>query len=98
MHWRYLLPLIGAALLTGLLAIGLTVDPREVPSPLIGKPAPGFTLPSLSNPQKNLTVADWRGQVCLVNVWASWCVSCRDEHPLLLELARRDLLPIYGLN
>jgi cytochrome c biogenesis protein CcmG/thiol:disulfide interchange protein DsbE len=98
MRWRYLLPLAVVLLLVGLLAIGLTLDPREVPSPLIGKPAPAFTLPSLSDPQKTVSVSDWRGQVCIVNVWASWCASCRDEHPLLLQLSQRDLVPIYGLN
>ncbi len=98
MRWRYLLPLLIVALLFALLAVGLTLDPRSVPSPLIGKPAPAFTLPRLSDPQQTLSVADWRGEPSLVNVWASWCASCRDEHPLLLELARQGEVAIYGLN
>jgi cytochrome c biogenesis protein CcmG/thiol:disulfide interchange protein DsbE len=98
MRWRYLLPLLIVALLFALLAVGLTLDPRNVPSPLIGKPAPAFTLPRLSDPQQTVSAADWRGEACLVNVWASWCASCRDEHPLLLELARQGEVPIYGLN
>ncbi|HXG29753.1 MAG TPA: DsbE family thiol:disulfide interchange protein [Nevskiales bacterium] len=98
MRWRYLLPLLIVALLFALLAVGLTLDPRRVPSPLIGKPAPAFTLPRLSDPQQTVSAIDWHGEVCLVNVWASWCASCRDEHPLLLELARQAEVPIYGLN
>jgi cytochrome c biogenesis protein CcmG, thiol:disulfide interchange protein DsbE len=98
MRWRYLLPLLIVGLLFALLAVGLTLDPRSVPSPLIGKPAPAFVLPRLSDPQQAVSVADWRGEPCLVNVWASWCASCRDEHPLLLELARQGEVPIYGLN
>lgn len=98
MRWRYLLPLLIVTLLTGLLAVGLTLDPREVPSPLIGKPAPSFTLPNLADPARTLSPADWQGQVSLVNVWASWCASCRDEHPLLMELARRNGVLLHGLN
>lgn len=98
MRWRYLLPVAVVALLVGLLAIGLTLDPREVPSPLIGKPAPEFSLPSLADPERSVTTRDWRGAVSLVNVWASWCLACRDEHPLLLKLAEAGTVPIYGLN
>lgn len=98
MRWRYVLPVVFVGMLIGLLAIGLTLDPREVPSPLIGQPAPSFTLADLSDPEKTVSVTDWRGQVSLVNVWASWCASCRDEHPLLVELSEREGLPIYGLN
>ncbi len=98
MRWRYLLPLAVVLLLIGLLAVGLTLDPREVPSPLVGKVAPAFRLSSLSNPQKSISASDWRGQVCMVNVWASWCTACREEHPLLMDLAQRNQLPIYGLN
>src|SRR5690606_27859604 len=77
---------------------GLALDPREVPSPLIGKPVPEFRVPVLTDPSKTLAAADLRGQVYLLNVWGSWCVSCRDEHPVLVELARRGRIPIYGLN
>lgn len=80
------------------LGIGLTLDPRQVPSPLIGKPAPALHLPEVADAAKTLDIAQLRGQVFLLNVWASWCASCRQEHPVLLELAKRNLVPIYGLN
>jgi cytochrome c biogenesis protein CcmG, thiol:disulfide interchange protein DsbE len=95
---RFLLPL---ALFIGLvvfLAIGLGRDPHEVPSPLINKPAPAFTLPQLHDPTRNFSAQEMRGKVWLLNVWASWCVSCREEHPLLLEFARSGSVPLYGLN
>jgi cytochrome c biogenesis protein CcmG/thiol:disulfide interchange protein DsbE len=95
---RYLIPLAVFVVMVIFLAIGLTLDPREVPSPFIGKPAPAFTLPQVADAGKTLSPADFKGQVVLVNVWASWCVSCRQEHPVLLELARKNLVPIYGLN
>lgn len=95
---RNLLPLAVFLLLGLLLAVGLTLDPRYVPSPLIDKPAPEFTLVQLHDPEKTLSSTDLRGRVTLLNVWASWCVSCRQEHPLLLELARRGEVSIYGLN
>ena len=95
---RFLIPLVVFIVMVGFLAIGLTLDPREVPSPFIDKPAPAFTLPQVADPNKTLSPADFKGQVALVNVWASWCVSCRQEHPVLLELAKRKLVPIYGLN
>lgn len=95
---RFLLPLGIFVLLAVFLAIGLTRDPREVPSPLIDKPAPAFTLHELHAPEKALSAADLKGQVWLLNVWASWCVSCREEHPLLVELGKANVVPIYGLN
>jgi cytochrome c biogenesis protein CcmG/thiol:disulfide interchange protein DsbE len=95
---RYLIPLAVFVVMVIFLAIGLKLDPREVPSPFIGKPAPAFTLPQVADAGKTLSPADFKGQVALVNVWASWCVSCRQEHPVLLELARKNLVPIYGLN
>jgi cytochrome c biogenesis protein CcmG/thiol:disulfide interchange protein DsbE len=85
-------------LLVGFLAVGLRHDPHEVPSPFIGKPAPTFQLAQLRDPGKTFSAADMRGKVWLLNVWASWCVTCRDEHPLLLQYARSGALPIYGLN
>jgi cytochrome c biogenesis protein CcmG/thiol:disulfide interchange protein DsbE len=95
---RFLVPLGIFALLVVFLAVGLTRDPREVPSPLIDKPAPTFKLTELHAPDKVLTPADLKGKVWLLNVWASWCVSCREEHPLLVELGRANVVPIYGLN
>ena len=95
---RYLLPLGVVIVLFGFLAVGLNLNPREVPSPLIDKPAPDFTLPALSNPQNNLSRSDLVQEVSLFNVWASWCVACREEHPVLMELARQDKVKIYGLN
>jgi cytochrome c biogenesis protein CcmG/thiol:disulfide interchange protein DsbE len=97
---RYLL-LIPVALflvLVAFLAIGLTRDPHELPSPLINKAAPAFRLPQLKDPSKSFSAEDMRGKVWVLNVWASWCVSCRDEHPLLLEYAKSGGIPIYGLN
>ena len=95
---RFLLPLAVFILLVGFLAVGLNLNPREVPSPLVGKPAPVFELPVLHQPDKRFTPGDMRGKVWLLNVWASWCVSCREEHPVLLELAKRGVMPILGLN
>jgi cytochrome c biogenesis protein CcmG/thiol:disulfide interchange protein DsbE len=95
---RVLLPLVVFLLLVGFLAVGLKLNPREVPSPLIGKAAPAFELPILDQPGKRFVPADMRGKVWLLNVWASWCVSCRDEHPVLIDLAKKGVLPILGLN
>ena len=97
-RWQFILPLALFGVLLLFLGRGLNLNPREVPSPLIGKPAPAFTLPRLDDPAKTIGPADLKGQVWLLNVWASWCVACREEHPLLVEFARRKLAPIYGLN
>lgn len=95
---RYLLPLLVFVVLAVFLAIGLKRDPREVPSPLIGKPAPAFDLPQLASPEQRLSSKDLRGQVWLLNVWASWCLACREEQPLLVEAAQTNKLKLYGLN
>ncbi len=95
---RFLLPLGIFIVLVVFLAIGLNRDPREVPSPLVGKPAPAFALPLLHKPESSFAPKDMQGKVWLLNVWASWCVSCRQEHPILVELAKSGLVPIYGLN
>ncbi len=95
---RFLWPLALFLLLVGFLAAGLQLDPREVPSPLVGKPAPAFELPVLQRPEQRFTPAEMRGKVWLLNVWASWCVACRDEHPVLVELSKKGLMPILGLN
>src|SRR5947207_1669992 len=81
-----------------LLALGLRLDPREVPSPLIGKPAPHFDLPVLQQPGKTFSEKDLQGRVWILNVWASWCVACRDEHPVLVEFSKSAAAPLYGLN
>ena len=98
MSKKLLIPLGVFLVLCAFLLVGLWRDPREVPSPLIGKAAPPFVLAQLHEPAKTLGPADLKGQVWLLNVWASWCVSCREEHPLLVELGKAKLVPIVGLN
>jgi len=95
---RFAIPIAIFVALVALLGVGLKLDPREVPSPLIGKPAPHFELPQLRETTKTFTERDMRGKVWMLNVWASWCVSCRAEHPVLLDLAASGTVPIYGLN
>ena len=97
-RWRRFAPLALFALLAVLLGIGLTLKPREVPSPFIGKPAPAFSLPLLSDATKSFGPASMRGRVWLLNVWASWCAPCREEHPLLVAMAREEKVAIVGLN
>ncbi len=95
---RYLLPLALFAVLVLFLAVGLSIDPKLVPSPLIDKPLPAFNLPKLKTPDDNIKSSDFQGDVVLLNVWASWCVACRAEHPLLVELSKNNEMLIYGLN
>ncbi len=95
---RYLILLAGFAVLLAVLAAGLRHDPRRLPSMLIGKPAPEFDLPHLQSPNQRLSPQSLRGQVWLLNVWASWCESCRDEHAVLLNFAQQKIAPVYGLN
>jgi cytochrome c biogenesis protein CcmG/thiol:disulfide interchange protein DsbE len=95
---RFLLPLGIFIVLVALLAVGLNLNPREVPSPLVGKPAPAFSLPQLHAADKAFSPAEMQGKVWLLNVWASWCVSCREEHPILVEFAKSGSTPIVGLN
>jgi cytochrome c biogenesis protein CcmG/thiol:disulfide interchange protein DsbE len=95
---KYFLPLAVLVVVVGFLGFGLKLDPREVPSPLIGKAAPPFSLPVLQAPARTVSNTDLKGQVWMLNVWASWCVSCREEHPVLVELAKRNIVPIIGLN
>jgi cytochrome c biogenesis protein CcmG, thiol:disulfide interchange protein DsbE len=94
---RYVLLAVFLALVA-LLGVGLTLNPREVPSPLVGKAAPNFQLPQLHEPGKEFSEKDMLGKVWLLNVWASWCVSCREEHPVLVEFAKSGIAPLYGLN
>jgi cytochrome c biogenesis protein CcmG/thiol:disulfide interchange protein DsbE len=98
MKLKLFAPLVAFGVLAIMLGAGLKLNPREVPSPFIGKPAPAFTLPLVHEPQRQLAAHELKGQVWLLNVWASWCVACRVEHPLLVELAQQNLVPIYGLN
>lgn len=95
---RFILPLITFLVLVGFLAVGLQRDPREVPSPLIGKPSPAFTAQRLDNPQQKIRREDLLGKVWMLNVWASWCSACREEHPVLVAFAKGNALPIYGLD
>ena len=95
---RFLLPLAIFIVLVAFLAVGLRLNPREVPSPLIGKQVPPFRLPQLHASDKFIAAEDMRGKVWLLNVWASWCVSCRQEHPVLLDLDKQKKIPIVGLN
>ncbi len=98
---RVLIPLaafVVFAAIVALLGVGLTLDPRKVPSPLIDKPAPSFKLPELEHPDKTISKQDMLGKVWLLNVWASWCVSCREEHSTVLALARSGVVPVIGLN
>ncbi|MEP6913671.1 MAG: redoxin family protein, partial [bacterium] len=95
---RYVIPLVLFLGLVVFLAIGLGRDPHEVPSPLVNKPAPAFHLAQLKDPSKSFSPNEMRGKVWLLNVWASWCFSCREEHPLLMEAASSKAIPIYGLN
>jgi len=95
---RFVLPLAIFIVLSGFLFVGLRLNPREVPSPFIGKPAPAFQLTQLAQPEQTFSPKQMQGQVWLLNVWASWCVACRVEHPLLVDLAKKNVIPIVGLN
>jgi len=93
-----LMPLLLFAGLVVVLAIGLTLNPREVPSPLIGKRVLDFDLPPVKGRTLGLAGSDLKGEVSLVNVFASWCVACKEEHPVFLQLQREGFVPIHGLN
>ncbi len=95
---RYSVPLLFFVGLVVLFIFGLQNDPSKVPSPLIDKPAPAFSLVSLHDEEKLITQDTFKGNVTLVNVWASWCAACRIEHPLLVRVANDEQLEIYGLN
>lgn len=95
---RFLLPLGVLFALLMLLGAGLGRDPQAIPSPLVGRPAPAFALAQLELPDKSFGPQDMKGKVWMLNVWASWCSSCRHEHPLLLDLAQRGVVTIVGLD
>ena len=98
MKAKFLIPLVLFVVLVIFLAIGLNRDPHEVPSPLINKLAPSFSIPQLAEPNKTFSPTSMQGQVWVLNVWASWCVACREEHPVLVELAKSQIAPIIGLD
>jgi cytochrome c biogenesis protein CcmG/thiol:disulfide interchange protein DsbE len=95
---KFLWPLIGFVVLVVLLAVGLNLNPCDVPSPLVDKPAPAFSLPQLHAPEQIFSPKEMLGKVWLLNVWSTWCVSCRQEHPVLVELSRSKTVPLIGLN
>lgn len=95
---RSLLPLAVFVILIPVFIIGLTKDPRQLPSPFIDEPAPEFSLPSLTEPDRTVSSGDYAGQYALINVWATWCVGCRQEHDFLMQLSRNQDVPIYGIN
>ncbi len=95
---KFLIPLAVFVVLVGFLGVGLKLDPREVPSPLIGKPAPAFELTRLDQPEVKIRRDELLGKVWVLNVWASWCAPCREEHPLVVAFAKKKLAPVYGLN
>ena len=97
-RWRYVVPVVIFLAIVVFLGIGLTRDPRLVPSPLIGKPLPQFDLAPVQGHKLGLSTEALRGEVSLVNVFASWCVSCREEHPVFVAASRQGLVPIHGLN
>jgi cytochrome c biogenesis protein CcmG/thiol:disulfide interchange protein DsbE len=98
MKTKFLIPLLLFVVLVVFLAVGLNRDPHEVPSPLINKPAPAFDIPQLAQENKTFSPESMKGQVWILNVWASWCVACREEHPVLVELANSQQAPVIGLD
>ena len=95
---KFFIPLVVFVVLAIFLGRGLRLDPKDIPSPLIDRPAPVFSLSQLDKPGELIGTEQLRGKVWMLNVWASWCVACRDEHPLLVEFSKSAVVPIYGLN
>lgn len=98
MKAKFIIPLILFVVLIGFLLVGLNRDPHEVPSPLINKPAPAFNVPQLAKPTVSFSPEQMKGQVWILNVWASWCIACREEHPMLIELGKANVAPLIGLD
>ncbi|MBL1260729.1 MAG: DsbE family thiol:disulfide interchange protein [Thiotrichaceae bacterium] len=97
-YLKYLTPLLVFLVMVWFLGKGLYLNPRDVPSPLVGKPAPVFSVANLGDPELQFSSEQMKGKVWILNVWASWCRPCRDEHPLFVELGRQNMVPIVGLN
>ena len=95
---KFLIPLFAFLVLVAVFVVGLTMDPSRIPSPLLENPAPVFSLPSLQDPAIEVGSANYANRMALVNIWATWCAGCRQEHGFLLELAREGDIPIFGLN
>jgi cytochrome c biogenesis protein CcmG/thiol:disulfide interchange protein DsbE len=95
---KFLMPLVAFLVLVAIFVVGLTMDPSRIPSPLLEKPAPEFSLPSLQDPSIEVGSANYANQLALVNIWATWCPGCRQEHGFLIELANEGAIPIFGLN
>lgn len=95
---KLFIPLAVFVVIGGFLFVGLRMNPREIPSPLIGKPVPTFSLAPVRGRPLGLASADLKGELSLVNVFASWCVACREEHPLLMQISRERIVPVHGLN
>lgn len=95
---RFLIPLVLFAAMIPVFIVGLQSDKSEIPSPLVNRAAPEYSLPSLQEPGREVGSASYAGQLALVNVWATWCVGCRAEHEFLMELSRQNVVPIFGLN
>jgi len=96
--WSLTVPLILFSVIAVALGVGLSLNPKEIPSALIGKSVPVFDLSPVQGRTQGFSDADLRGEVSLLNVFASWCTACRAEHPLFMELARSKAAPLYGLN
>lgn len=95
---RFIIPFTLFLVVVGFLAVGLRLNPREIPSPLVGKAAPVFSLPQLHEEGKTFSTREMAGQVWLLNFWASWCGGCKTEHPVLMQLAKSGAVPIYGMD
>src|SRR5262245_10007075 len=95
---RFLVPAAVFLVLLGFLYVGLSLHPSEIPSPFIGRPAPPMSLPTLHDETRTLSSTEFAGHPWLLNVWATWCVACREEHPTLVEIAHTKAVPMYGLD
>lgn len=96
--WRFAIPIALFAALLAFFFVGLGRDKETLPSPLIGKPAPAYELPTVEDPTRRVSDKDFAGKPYVLNIWGTWCPGCRDEHPVLLEIARRNVVPIVGID